>query len=115
MVATSNGTVRLQTWQLLSMIGGIIVGTLAIVVTFYAQIHALDASFDASIKAADDKWEMRIERVVVELKKDIRDVRNAIPPDWFKSLVDSHTKELASLRSEISSIRTKCDVHYAPP
>lgn len=98
-VQTMEGTPVILTGSTWAKIIAIAVGTIAALWTAHYQMAT---SLRSEMLALDDKWQTRMEAVSREIRGDIREVRNGIPPDWFREMVMTNTKKIDKMEEEFT-------------
>ena len=66
-----------------------------------ALIYGMAGQIQSRIDKLDLRWQERTLTLTRELKSDIRDVENKIPPEWFRDMVTRNTNEIERLEDEM--------------
>lgn len=84
------------TWlTLISLVGSSVAANLILIYTMSLQVHQ-------RVDELDDRWQDRIIAISREFKEDLRRIESKIPPDWFRAMVESNTREINRLESEFT-------------
>ena len=97
--------VRLSSSQWIGLLISLVVATAAASTAFYQSLNTLRRDVDNRMIDLDQRWEVRTNMFVHELKDELKDLRSQIPPDWFRNMVEAHTSQLAIIRQEVACIQ----------
>ncbi len=66
------------------------------------SLHMIQSNLNKDMRDLDEKWQTRTERLARDLKLDLKEVKDGIPPDWFRQMVEQNRIDLRELRQQVN-------------
>lgn len=96
--------IRLSTWNWVSLIVIIASASVANIGGIHSMATHNREEFRTEMLAMDQKWQDRTDILATQIRTDLKEIKNSIPPDWFRQMVESNATHIEKNAEQIDKL-----------